>query len=115
MKYPNKEYIEHLRQKYPLGTRLQLGCMEDEMAVPPGSMGTVDFIDDEDVWTLCNFHWIFCCVLHKMFIIQNYILVLIGSIKQPLYNSPIIRIVQCVTDNLYEIIKSLISYIINTS
>ncbi len=29
MEYPNKEYIEHLRRKYP-----------------PGSMGTVDFIDD---------------------------------------------------------------------
>ena len=46
MKYPNKDYIEHLRRKYPPGTRLQLSCMEDEMAVPPGSMGTVDFIDD---------------------------------------------------------------------
>ncbi len=34
MKYPNKEYIEHLRRKYPPGTRLQLSCMEDEMAVP---------------------------------------------------------------------------------
>ena len=46
MKYPNKDYIEHLRRKYPLGTRLQLSCMEDEMAVPPGSMGTVECIDD---------------------------------------------------------------------
>ena len=46
MKYPTKEYLEPLRQKYPLGTRLQLGCMEDEMAVPPGSMGTVEFVDD---------------------------------------------------------------------
>lgn len=46
MKYPNKDYIEHLRRKYPPGTRLQLSCMEDEMAVPPGSMGTVECIDD---------------------------------------------------------------------
>ena len=38
MKYPNKDYIEHLRRKYPPGTRLQLGCMEDEFPVPPGSM-----------------------------------------------------------------------------
>ena len=45
MNYSNKAYIEHLRRKYPPGTRLQLSCMEDEMAVPPGSMGTVDFID----------------------------------------------------------------------
>ena len=35
MKYPNKDYIEHLRRKYPPGTRLQLSCMEDEMAVLP--------------------------------------------------------------------------------
>ena len=46
MKYPNKDYIEHLRRKYPPGTRLQLSCMKDEMAVPPGSMGTVECIDD---------------------------------------------------------------------
>ena len=46
MKYPNKDYIEHLRRKYPPGTRLQLSWMEDEVAVPPGSMGTVEFIDD---------------------------------------------------------------------
>ena len=46
MKYPNKDYIEHLHRKYPPGTRLQLSCMEDEFPVPPGSMGTVDFIDD---------------------------------------------------------------------
>lgn len=46
MNYPNKEYVEHLRRKYPPGTRLQLSCMEDEMAVPPGSMGTVEYIDD---------------------------------------------------------------------
>ena len=38
MKYPNKDYIEHLRRKYPPGTRLQLSCMEDEFPVPPGSI-----------------------------------------------------------------------------
>ena len=42
MKYPNKDYIEHLSRKYPPGTRLQLSCMEDEFPVPPGSMGTVE-------------------------------------------------------------------------
>ena len=46
MKYPNKDYIEHLRRKYPPGTRLQLSCMEDESPVSPGSMGTVECIDD---------------------------------------------------------------------
>ena len=46
MKYPNKDYIEHLRRKYPPGTRLQLSCTEDDFPVPPGSMGTVECIDD---------------------------------------------------------------------
>jgi len=36
MNYSNKDYIEHLRRKYPPGTRLQLSCMEDEFPVPPG-------------------------------------------------------------------------------
>lgn len=30
MKYPNKDYIEHLRRKYPPGTRLQLSCITPE-------------------------------------------------------------------------------------
>ena len=47
MKYPNKDYIEHLRRKYPPGTRLQLSCTEDDFPVPPGSMGTVECIDDQ--------------------------------------------------------------------
>lgn len=38
MKYPNKDCIEHLRRKYPPGTRLQLSCMKDEMAVSPVSI-----------------------------------------------------------------------------
>lgn len=42
----NKEYVEHLRRKYPPGTRLQLSCMEDDFPVPPGSMGMVECIDD---------------------------------------------------------------------
>jgi len=39
MKYPNKDYIEHLRRKYPPGTRLQLSCMEDDFPVPPWFYG----------------------------------------------------------------------------
>ena len=46
MNYSNKDYIEHLRHKYPPGTRLQLSCMEDGFPVPPGSMGAVECIDD---------------------------------------------------------------------
>ena len=44
MNYSNKAYVEHLRRKYPPGTRLQLNCMEDEFPVPPGSMGTVESV-----------------------------------------------------------------------
>ena len=33
-KIPSRDYIEHLRRKYPKGTRVQLGCMEDAMPVP---------------------------------------------------------------------------------
>ncbi len=45
-RYPNGEQIKHLNEMYPRGTRVQLVSMEDEMPVPPGSMGTVEFIDD---------------------------------------------------------------------
>ena len=49
MNYSNKEYVEHLRRKYPPGTRLQLSCMEDDFPVPPGSMGTA--------WHRHHFHF----------------------------------------------------------
>ena len=54
MKYPNKDYIEHLRRKYQPGTRLQLSCMKDEFPVPPGSIGTVECIDDAGQ---IHMHW----------------------------------------------------------
>ena len=31
MNYSNKDYIEHLRHKYPPGTRLQLGCIRQQV------------------------------------------------------------------------------------
>lgn len=47
MKFPNKEYIEQLRKKYPLGTKIQLISMHDEKyPVLPGTMGEVTHIDD---------------------------------------------------------------------
>lgn len=45
-RFSNGEQIKYLKERYPKGTRVQLISMEDEMAMPPGSMGTVDFIDD---------------------------------------------------------------------
>ena len=47
MKFPNKEYIEQLRKKYPIGTKIQLISMRDEKyPVLPGTVGEVTHIDD---------------------------------------------------------------------
>ena len=47
MKFPNKEYIEQLRKKYPVGTKIQLISMCDEKyPVLPGTIGEVTHIDD---------------------------------------------------------------------
>lgn len=43
----NEKKVELLRQRYPKGTRICLDSMEnDAFPIPPGSKGTVDFIDD---------------------------------------------------------------------
>lgn len=42
-----KEYeIKRLKEKYKKGTRVRLISMEDSQAVPSGTKGTVDFVDD---------------------------------------------------------------------
>lgn len=47
MKFPNKEYIEQLRKKYPIGTKIQLISMCDEKyPVLPETIGEVTHIDD---------------------------------------------------------------------
>lgn len=47
MKFPNKEHIEQLRKKYPVGTKIQLISMRDEKyPVLPGTIGEVTHIDD---------------------------------------------------------------------
>lgn len=46
MKFPNKETIEQLRCKYPVGTRIELIAMDDPQAPPSGTHGTVVGIDD---------------------------------------------------------------------
>lgn len=40
-------YAERMQKQYPEGTRLLLNSMNDPYApVPPGTKGTVDFVDD---------------------------------------------------------------------
>ena len=46
MKFPSREQIAALRQKYPKGTMVQLLSMEDVQAPPPGTLGEVQGIDD---------------------------------------------------------------------
>lgn len=38
--------IAEVRLNYPPDTRIELMHMEDNWAVPPGTRGTVDFVDD---------------------------------------------------------------------
>lgn len=45
MLYDHKK-VEHIKEKYPSGTRIQLIFMAGEADMPSGLMGTVDFVDD---------------------------------------------------------------------
>ena len=45
--FPNKEHIEQLRKKYPVGTKIQLISMRnEEYHVLPGTIGEVKWVDD---------------------------------------------------------------------
>ena len=47
MQFPNERQIQALRERYPVGTRIRLIRMADDIApVPPGMTGTVAIIDD---------------------------------------------------------------------
>ncbi len=38
--------MERIRKQYPVGTRIRLHSMADPDAVPPGTTGTVMYVDD---------------------------------------------------------------------
>ena len=46
MQFPSKAIVDHLRQIYPAGTRVELLQMEDTQAPPVGTKGTVYGVDD---------------------------------------------------------------------
>ena len=41
-----KEQVAYIRQQYPVGTRITLNHMDDSQAPPPGTKGTVAYVDD---------------------------------------------------------------------
>ncbi|WP_273079161.1 DUF4314 domain-containing protein [Selenomonas felix] len=46
MRFPSKEQITVLRERYPRGTRVELLGMDDPQAPPKGTMGEILGIDD---------------------------------------------------------------------
>ena len=46
MRFPSREQIAVLRERYPRGTRVELLGMNDPQAPPTGTMGEVMGVDD---------------------------------------------------------------------
>ena len=46
MRFPSRELVERLRERYPKGTRVELVRMDDPQAPPAGTRGTVIGVDD---------------------------------------------------------------------
>ena len=46
MRFPSKEQITALRERYPRGTRVELLGMDDPQAPPTGTMGEILGVDD---------------------------------------------------------------------
>lgn len=42
----NEKQIERIKKMYPKGTEIELISMNDSQAVPSGTKGIVDFVDD---------------------------------------------------------------------
>ena len=43
----SKEKLDFIKNKYPVGARVKLNYMDDPYAVTSGTLGTIDYIDDE--------------------------------------------------------------------
>ena len=44
--WPTHEQVQRIKDQYPPGTRIRLDHMQDSQAVPDGTEGTVDLVDD---------------------------------------------------------------------
>jgi len=44
--FPTRKQVDFLKEQYPAGTRVELVRMEDRQAPPPGTLGTVQGVDD---------------------------------------------------------------------
>jgi hypothetical protein len=42
----NRAQVQSIKEKYKVGTRIQLHYMQDSYAVPSGTLGTVSHVDD---------------------------------------------------------------------
>ena len=46
MRFPSREEVKRVRERFPKGTRVRLNCMDDISAPAPGTEGTVQLVDD---------------------------------------------------------------------
>lgn len=42
----NRDTVKRLREQFPAGCRVELVSMDDKQAPPPGTQGTVSWVDD---------------------------------------------------------------------
>lgn len=49
MRFPDRDTVERIRKEYPEGTRVILEAMDDPLAPPIGTMGTVRGVDDGSI------------------------------------------------------------------
>jgi len=45
-RWPTREQVQRIKDRYPPGTRIRLDHMDDPQAVPDGTEGTVQAVDD---------------------------------------------------------------------
>lgn len=64
MKFPDRDTVKRIREKYPVGTRVELLHMNDPQAPPVGTEGTVWGVDDS---ASIMVHWDNGSGLHVVF------------------------------------------------